>query len=221
VWQLAKELRLFAHVVWLWTFVAYNKIKISKVPRRFVNGELSWHVHKKSKRNQNEDGDNRRSLWQREWNHLLATVLCRIMFVLSGNCCCMHYCHQTSYTKFVWAELIMTMSSKVWKSSLVITISICFQVWRGKRWVISFYMWVPLFDTIFTMIFWSISWVVVCSLLHKQCNKWISKSSIVWPHWHCERCSTMRCGIWRWIWNVVKKWVEYKWNEGVLGRVNN
>jgi hypothetical protein len=57
-----------------------------------VDGELYWHVNKKSKRNQNEDGDNCRSLLQGEWYHLLVFVVCKIVLVLSGNCCYM-CCH--------------------------------------------------------------------------------------------------------------------------------
>ncbi len=49
-----------------------------KVPRRFVDGELYMHVHKKLKMNQNEDVNNYRSLWQKEWYHLLTFILCRI-----------------------------------------------------------------------------------------------------------------------------------------------
>ncbi len=47
------------------------------------------------------------------------------------------------------------------------------------------------------------------------------KSSMVWPHWHCERCGTIGCGIPRQIWNAIKKWEESKRNEKVLGRTNN
>jgi hypothetical protein len=57
-----------------------------------------------------------------------------------------------------------------------------------------FYLWVPLFDVIATMVFWSVSWVVVCSFPHRQCNKWIPNSSMVWPHLHRENCCN--CKMW-------------------------
>jgi hypothetical protein len=39
---------------------------------------------------------------------------------------------------------------------------------------------------------------------------------MVWPPWHC-----IGCGIPRWTWNVLKKWVEDKRNERVLRQANN
>jgi hypothetical protein len=66
-----------------------------------------------------------------------------------------------------------------------------------------------------------VSWVVVRSFLHEQCNKWIPKSSMVWPHWHCERCGIIGCGIPKQIQNVVRKWAEDKRNKRVLGQANN
>jgi hypothetical protein len=66
VWSHVEELRWLVHVGGLSTFVVYNKIETLKVPRRFVDGKLYRHVHNKIKNNQNEVGDNRRSLWQGE-----------------------------------------------------------------------------------------------------------------------------------------------------------
>jgi hypothetical protein len=54
-------------------------MKASKVVRKTVDGKLYKHVHKKSKKTQNKDGNNRRSLWQGELNHLLAFALCKIV----------------------------------------------------------------------------------------------------------------------------------------------
>jgi hypothetical protein len=61
----------------------------------------------------------------------------------------------------------------------------------------------------------------MCSLSHGQRNKWIPKSSMVWPHWHYEKCEIVGCGIQRWVWSVVRKWTEDNQNERVLGRDNN
>jgi len=91
----------------------------------------------------------------------------------------------------------------------------------GKRWKTFFYMWVPLSNVIVTTIFWSVSWAAVCSFPHRQCNKWIPKSLMVWPHLNRERCKTIGCGLLRQIWSVIRKWAEDRWNEGVLGRTNN
>jgi len=44
---------------------------------------------------------------------------------------------------------------------------------------------------------------------------------MVWPHLHYETCGTVWCGILRQIQSIVIKWVEDKWNEGVLGWTNN
>jgi aspartate carbamoyltransferase regulatory subunit len=49
---------------------------------------------------------------------------------------------------------------------------------------------------------------IVGSLSHEQCSKWVPKSSMVWPHWHCERSKTTRCDITKRIWSVIRKWVE-------------
>jgi hypothetical protein len=81
--------------------------------------------------------------------------------------------------------------------------------------------WVPLFDAIAATTSWNVSWGTMCSFPHKQHNKWIPKSSIVWPHQHFERYKIVRCGILKWICSVVRKWMEDKRNERVLGRVNN
>jgi hypothetical protein len=108
------------------------------------------------------------------------------------------------YTKFGHVELIMTTFIQVRKLSLMMTISIHLHVWRGKRWETSFYTWAPLFDALAAKVSWSVSWAIVRSLLHGQRSKWIPKSSMVWSHWHHERCVTI--GILKRIWNAIKKW---------------
>jgi hypothetical protein len=128
---------------------------------------------------------------------------------------------ETHYTKFVWIKLVMKMSTKVWKPFLVMTISTHLHVWWGKSWQTSICTWTPLSNRISMMVFRNISWVAVHSLLHGQCNKWIPKSSMVWPHWHHERCGIVGCGIPRWIHSVIKKWADDKQNECVLKWINN
>jgi hypothetical protein len=128
---------------------------------------------------------------------------------------------KTHYTKCVWVISVMTMSTKVRKLFMVMTITTCLRVWWGKTWETILCTWTPLSVEIDVMVFQSLSWVVVHSLLHEQRNKWIPKSSMVWPHWHCERCETIRCGIPRWIHNVIRKWADDKQHEGVLGWINN
>jgi hypothetical protein len=65
----------------------------------------------------------------------------------------------------VWVKSAMTMSIKVWKPFLVITISNHRQVWRGKRWETSVWICVALSKAIVTTISQNVSWTVVHSLL--------------------------------------------------------
>jgi hypothetical protein len=44
---------------------------------------------------------------------------------------------------------------------------------------------------------------------------------MVCPHWHHEKCTNVGCGIFKWIHNVIKKWLEDKQNEKVLAWANN
>ncbi len=125
------------------------------------------------------------------------------------------------YTKFIWFKLVMTTFAKVWKLSMVTTISTRLHVWQGKRWETFLCTWVPFSNTIVATISQSVSWAIVRSFQHEQCSKWIPKSSMVWPHWHHEICAIVRCGVLRRIWNVVRKWAENKWNEGMIGWANN
>jgi hypothetical protein len=124
--------------------------------------------------------------------------------VLNSNCCCMH-CHCQNMLHQIYISWIGNDNFiKVWKLSLIMTISICLLVWQGKKWKTSLYTWAPSSDAIATTIFWTVSWVIMCSLSHGQHNKWIPKSSMVWPHWHRWKCVTIRCGIPKEIQNVVK-----------------
>jgi hypothetical protein len=44
---------------------------------------------------------------------------------------------------------------------------------------------------------------------------------MVWPHLHCERWATIECGKLKQVRNVMRKWIEDKWNNGVVEWVNN
>jgi hypothetical protein len=52
-------------------------------------------------------------------------------------------------------------------------------------------------------------------------NKWVLMSSMVWPHWHHEKWAIVGYDKPRWVHNVIRKWVEDKWNVGVVGWINN
>ncbi len=117
---------------------------------------------------------------------------------------------EACYTKFVWVKSAMTTSTKVRKLFLVMKISIRLHVWQGNRWDTSIYTWAPLCNAIATLLFQSISWAAMCSLLHRQCSKWIPKSSMVWSHWHHEICATVGCDISRRIRNAIRKWAKDK-----------
>ncbi len=67
----------------------------------------------------------------------------------------------------------------------------------------------------------NVLWVIVCSFPQGHWSKLILKLSMVWSHWHCERCTIIRCGKPRWIHNVVRKWADDKRNVGVVGWINN
>jgi hypothetical protein len=128
---------------------------------------------------------------------------------------------ETCCTKFVWVESTRIMFVRIQRLSLVMTIFTCLHVWWGKRWKTSLYTWAPFSDVIVTMIFWSVSWATMCSFLHVQHNKWIPKSSMVWSHWHHERCTIVGYDISKQIWSATRKWAKDKWNERVLGQANN
>jgi hypothetical protein len=113
------------------------------------------------------------------------------------------------------------MSIKVQKLFWVIKMSTCCQMWRGKRWETSLWTCASLSKAIVAIVSQNVSWVIVCSLPQGQQNKWVPRSSMVWPHWHHERWTIVGCGKPRWVQNVVRKWVIDKRNVGVVGRTNN
>ncbi len=86
-------------------------------------------------------------------------------------------------TIYVWVVLVITMSIKVQKLSLVIRISIRCWVWQGKRWETFHWTCAPFSKTTITIVFQSVLWVVICSFSQRHWNKWVLRSSMVWPHW--------------------------------------
>jgi hypothetical protein len=153
-----------------------------------INKEFCWWqvilaFTQKIKRNQNEDEDNCKFLWQGEWNQLLTFVLCKVVFCFEHKL----LLHALSLSKHITPNLYKSdqqwqHSSKFKKLSLAMTISIHLHVWQGKRWETPICTWAPLSDVMVTMVCWIVSWAAMCSLLHEQCSNWIPKSSIVWPH---------------------------------------
>ncbi len=145
----------------------------------------------------------------------------RLCLVLSDNVVTCIVVVKACCTKFVWIELVITTSFKVQNKSLMMTISIRLHVWRGKRWEISLCTWAPFYNVIAAMLFRNVSWVAMHIFRHGEHSKWIPKSLMVWTHLHHERCATIRCGTLKQICNIVRKWVEDKQNEKVLGWINN
>jgi hypothetical protein len=145
-------------------------------------------------------------------------TLCRIMSCLEREL----LLHALPLTKHVTPNMYKLDQQwqclpRIQKSSLVMTISICLRVWWGKRWEIFFYV-----NSIFQH--------NICNNILKRimgCSVFIHMGNIAngYPnHWwydHTKRCVTIGCGIPKWIRIVVKKWVEDKRNEGVLGQSNN
>ncbi len=105
-----------------------------------------------------------------------------LYLVWSDNCHCTCCRCQNMLQWFGPVRSTMTTFASVWKLSWVMTISICLSVWRRKRWEACIYMWAPFFDAITAMVFWNVSWAIMCSLPQEQCSKWIPKSSMVSPH---------------------------------------
>ncbi len=126
-------------------------------------------------------------------------LLCVGSCLVNGNChymCCHHWntLHQINTNR-----IGMTTSIKVQKLSLVMTTSIHLHVWQGKRWKTFIFTWASFSNAMAAMVSRNVSWAAMHSFLHEQRNKWICKSSMVWLHWHYEKCTTIWCGILKWI----------------------
>jgi hypothetical protein len=141
--------------------------------------------------------------------------------LLNDNYCYMHCHRQSTLYQICMSWIDNDNIHQGLKTSLVMIISIRLYVWQGKRWGTSFCTWAPLSDTTNTITSQNVSWATMHSLSHMQCNKWIPKSLMIWPHLYHERCATIRCDIWKQICNVVKRWAKDKQNEKVLKQVNN
>jgi hypothetical protein len=79
---------------------------------------------------------------------------------------------------------------------------------------------VPFSKTIVVIIFEVYRGLLYNSLPQGHQSKWVPRSSMVWPHQCYERWETVGCGEPKRVHSVVKKWVENKWNAGVIGWVN-
>jgi hypothetical protein len=144
-----------------------------------------------------------------------------LCLVLSDNCQCMHFCcwstlHQI-YTNQINNDIIYK-GTKTISSDDNVHSSLC--VAREKVKNLFLYVNFTFRCDNYNCISKHTS-TTVGSLSHEQCSKWVPKSSMVWPHWHCERCETIRCDIMKRIWSVIRKWVEDKQNQRVLTQANN
>jgi len=127
---------------------------------------------------------------------------------------------EACYTKSIWVRSRMKTFAKVRKLSLVITISIHLCVWQRKRWKTFIYTWDPLFNAIVVM-YLKVYHGLQCT--HSRMGNRANGHPNHQCYDHigiCERCTTIRCGIPRWIHSVVRKWAEDKQNKR-LGRINN
>jgi hypothetical protein len=124
------------------------------------------------------------------------------------------------YTIYVRFESTMIMSIKVQKLFLVIRISIHHCVMKENVGDLLLTC-VPFSKVVVMRISWSVSWVVVHSFPQRNWSKWVRRSSMVWPHSHCERWATVGCGKPKWVHDVVRKWVKDKQNAGVVGQTSN
>jgi hypothetical protein len=119
----------------------------------------------------------------------------------------------------MWVGSTMTMSIKVWKPSLIIFT--CHQVWQGKRWKTSLSTCIVLSKTIIATISQNVLWATVRSLPHGHRSKWVPKSSMVWPHWHRERCIIIGYSKPRWVHSATRKWADDKQIVNVVKWINN
>jgi hypothetical protein len=119
----------------------------------------------------------------------------------------------------VWVKSTMMTSIKVQSPSLVIRISTHHRVWR--RWDLLLNMCSIFQNNSCDSIMKCIVSYYVHSFLKGHWNKWVPKLSIIWPHWHCERWATIGSCNPRQVRNAMRKWVEDKQNENVIGQVHN
>jgi len=113
------------------------------------------------------------------------------------------------------------MSIKVWKPSLIIRISTSHQVWQRKRWKTSLSTCIVLSKTIIATMSQNVLWATIRSLPHGHRSKWVPRSSMVWPHWHRERCITIGCSKPRQVHSATRKWANDKQNVNVVKQINN
>jgi hypothetical protein len=115
----------------------------------------------------------------------------------------------------------MTMSIKVRKSSLVIRISTCRQVWRKKRWETSF------LNTCSTLQSNSCNDILKCVMgccmftpirASKQMGTKIVNDMTTLTPW---KVGNYRMWQTKMVHNVIRKWADDKWNVYVVGRTNN
>jgi hypothetical protein len=44
---------------------------------------------------------------------------------------------------------------------------------------------------------------------------------MICPHWQCEKCVTIGYNEPKQVYDIIRKWIENKWNVSVIGRANN
>jgi len=71
--------------------------------------------------------------------------------------------------------------------------------------------------TMMAKVFWTASWVLVCSLPWAQCKMWIPIRSMGWVCTHQGRPTIEGCGSPSYIWSVMEKIREDKWRVGKIG----
>jgi hypothetical protein len=161
---------------------------------------VAWTQEIKKSQNANEDN---------QWSHLLMCILHMIVSFLV---------RQLSFHVLSW-----TMHTIPYSGGL----NQLWQYWNidssvaDKRWETSLCMCATFSKVIVVTVSWRILWDAVCSPMHRHQNKWTPKPSMASPLWQCEKCAIIGCNKSRWVCNVVRKWVEDKWNVGVVGWINN
>jgi hypothetical protein len=115
----------------------------------------------------------------------------------------------------------MTTLIKVWILSLVNTMLSRqreeLKVAEGNTCSCSHPIWKLASRTMMAKVFWTTSWVPVCSLPWAQCKMWIPIRSMGWVCTHQGRPTIEGCGSPSYIWSVMEKIREDNWRAGKIG----
>jgi hypothetical protein len=117
-------------------------------------------------------------------NEIIAWCLLNVWpcFFLSSHHCCMCYRHQCLLHHICASQVNNNNVHQGAEAIFNYKDSIHRWMCQGKSWETSVWTCAPLSKTIVAIIFWNVSWVIVCSFLQGHWSKWVFRLSVVWPH---------------------------------------